>query len=61
MEEEINGILTYDRKVNKAGKELLGNINDRLYFEHEACTTYADRRKEEALAAEEESKSPFEE
>ena len=39
VEEEINGILTYDRKVNKAGRELLNNIKDRLYFEHAAYTT----------------------
>lgn len=37
VEEEINGILTYDRKVNKAG-ELFKSINDRLYFEHAAHT-----------------------
>ncbi len=61
VEEEINGILTYDRKVNKAGRELLNNINDRLYFEHEAYTTHADRQAEEELAAKEEEKDPFEE
>ncbi|MDE6551328.1 MAG: glycoside hydrolase family 2 [Clostridia bacterium] len=37
VEEEINGILTYDRKVNKAG-DLFKSINDRLYFEHAVHT-----------------------
>ena len=59
VEEEINGILTYDRKVNKAGRELLNNINDRLYFEHEAYTTHADRQAEENLAMREEGGDPF--
>ena len=59
VEEEINGILTYDRKVNKAGRELLNNINRRLYFEHAAYTTEYDRRVEEDLAKKEEGKDPF--
>ena len=59
VEEEINGILTYDRKVNKAGRELMNNINDRLYFEHEAYTTAYDRRDEESRAQSEEGASPF--
>ncbi|MDE5618879.1 MAG: glycoside hydrolase family 2 [Clostridia bacterium] len=37
VEEEINGILTYDRKVNKTG-ELFKEINKRLYFESDAHT-----------------------
>lgn len=61
VEEEINGILTYDRKVNKAGRELLNNINDRLYFEHEAYTKNYDRRVEEDIAAGEAGGDPFEE
>ena len=59
VEEEINGILTYDRKVNKAGRELLNNINDRLYFEHEAYTKNYDRRVEEDIAAGEAGGEPF--
>ena len=59
VEEEINGILTYDRKVNKAGRELLNNINDRLYFEHAAYTTDYDRRIEEDIAKKEDGKDPF--
>ena len=61
VEEEINGILTYDRKVNKAGRELLNNINDRLYFEHEAYKKNYDRRVEEDIDAGEAGGDPFEE
>lgn len=39
IEEEINGIMTYDREVDKLEAEVAKEINNRLYELFHACTT----------------------
>ena len=38
VEEELNGILTYDRKVDKTGKDFFCALNQKLYAELRSCT-----------------------
>ena len=38
VEEELNGILTYDRKVDKTGKDFFLALNQKLYAELRSCT-----------------------
>ena len=39
IEEEVNGIFTYDREIVKLKKEAVCELNQRLYDEYEALTT----------------------
>ena len=37
VEDEVNGLLTYDREIEKIAVEDVKKINDALYKEFEAC------------------------